>query len=472
MPSARTLKTTIYYIRNSRKQLFLWLYNLNAFSMNVNIPITTLPRVVIIGCGFAGLKLAKRLRGADVQVVLVDRNNYHNFQPLLYQVATAGLEANSIAYPIRKIFTGQRNLIYRLADVLAIQPEQNEIETNIGPIPYDYLIIATGSQTNFFGIKSIEENAMQIKSIPSALNLRSLLFQNFEKALLMNSKIDREKLMNIVIVGGGPTGVEIAGALAEMKRHVLPNDYPELDFRAMNIHVIEAFPNLLNGMSAEAQAKARKYLEEMEVHLWFNAPVQKFENGVVYFGEGKTIESETLIWAAGVVGAAIPGLRPEAVAKNGRLLVNGWNKVEGYDNIFAIGDVAMMVTEDTPRGHPMLAQVAIQQAKLMAKNLRRLLAKEAPVAFVYDDKGSMATVGRNRAVVDLPKFKFAGTFAWFVWMFVHLFSLVGFRNKLVTLVDWVWNYFSYDRALRLIIRPYSREENKPIPEQTPGKPQP
>ena len=434
--------------------------------MNVNIPITNVPRVVIIGCGFAGLKLAKKLKDANVQIVMVDKNNYHNFQPLLYQVATAGLEPNSIAYPIRKIFAGQKNFIFRLAEVQHVDTDKNEVYTNIGPIAYDYLVLATGSLTNFFGIKSIEEKAMQIKSIPSALNLRSLFFQNFEKALLMNTTIEKEELMNIVVVGGGPTGVEVSGALAEMRNHVLPKDYPELDFRTMKIHLIEAFPGLLNGMSKESSDKAREYLEEMGVHVWLNSAVERYENGKVIFGKGKSIHAETLIWAAGVNGASVDGIKAEAISRNRRILVNMYNQVEGYDCIFAIGDVAMMVSEANPKGHPMVAQVAIQQAKLLAKNLKRHLAKQKMEPFVYNDKGSMATVGRNRAVVDLPKFKFQGIFAWFVWMFVHLMTLVGFRNKVVTLVDWIWNYFSYDRGLRLIIRPFSRVP-QPVPEANP-----
>lgn len=428
--------------------------------MNVNIPATDMPRVVIIGCGFGGLELAKKLCRAKVQVVLMDRNNYHNFQPLLYQVATGALEPDSIAYPIRKMFKGQKNFIYRYCEVTQLAPERNEVLTSIGPISYDYLVIATGSQTNFFGNKDIEKASMQIKSIPSALNLRSYIFQNFEKALLMNSTYEKEELMNVVVVGGGPTGVEVSGAIAELKTHVLPTDYPELDFRSMKIYLIEAGPNLLNGMSPESSEKARKYLEEMDVHVWLNAPVEKYEDGKVYFGKGESIHAETLIWAAGVSGTALPGLQETSVAKNQRINVNRWNKVEGYENIFAIGDVALMVTEDTPRGHPMVAPVAMQQAHLLAKNLLRLMARETPVNFVYKNQGAMATVGRNRAVVDLPKFRFQGWFAWMVWLFVHLMSLAGHRNRVVTFFTWVWNYFTYDQSLRLIIRPFWKEPRR------------
>src|SRR6478736_6462160 len=257
--------------------------------MNVNIPATELPRVVVIGCGFGGLELVKKLRHAKVQVVLLDRNNYHNFQPLLYQVATGSLEPDSIVYPIRKMFKGQRNFIYRYCEVTQLNPERNEVQTNIGPVSYDYLVIATGSQTNFFGNKTIEKAAMQIKTIPTARNLRSFIFHNFEK----------EELMNVLVVGGGPTGVEVSGAIAELKANVLPKDYPELDFRSMKIYLSEAGPVLLNGMSAESSDKAKKYLEEMDVHVWLNAAVEKYEDGLVYFGQGQSIHEETLIWAAG-----------------------------------------------------------------------------------------------------------------------------------------------------------------------------
>lgn len=441
--------------------------------MTINIPDTNQPRVLIIGCGFAGLRLAKNLRRAPVQVVVVDRNNYHNFQPLLYQVATGGLEADSIAYPIRKIFAGQQNFFFRMADVQAIHPEINQVQTSIGDIRYDYLVIASGSATNFFGNKVIEENAMQIKSIPSALNLRSLVFQNFEQALLMNKLEQRDELMNIVVVGGGPTGVELSGTLAEMKKYVLPKDYPELDLGLMDIYLIEAGPTLLNGMSQQSQEKALRYLQEIGVHVALNAPVESFENNVVKYGGGQTIPATTMIWAAGVYGANIPGLDQPAVAKNNRVNVNKWNQVIGYANIFAIGDLANMITDDFPKGHPMVAPVAIQQAELLAENLPRLVTGQTPREFKYRNKGVMATIGRNRAVVDLPKISFGGFPAWLVWMFVHLMTLVGFRNKVVTLVGWAWNYFAFDTALRLIIRPYLKEtrdgqQKQPHPSQPAG----
>ncbi|GAA4359730.1 NAD(P)/FAD-dependent oxidoreductase [Hymenobacter saemangeumensis] len=429
--------------------------------MDTNLPASTQPRVVIIGCGFGGLRLAKALRKAPVQVVVIDRNNYHNFQPLLYQVATGALEADSIAYPIRKIFTGQKNFFYRMADVQHISPASNMVHTSVGDIRYDYLVLATGSLTNFFGLESIERNAMQIKSIPNALNLRSFIFQNFEKALLTENPAEKQALMNIVVVGGGPTGVEISGSLAEMRRHVLPKDYPELDLSAMQIFLVEAGPALLGPMSEASQQDALRYMNELGVKVLLNTSIKRFEDCRAYYSDTEFIPSENLVWAAGVNGAEVPGLPAEVVTRNKRISVNQWNRVEGFDNIFAIGDVANMVTEDMPRGMPMLAPVAQQQADHLADNLQRILRGETPVDFKYLNKGSMAIVSRNKAVVDLPKnVHFNGFFGWLTWLFVHLMTLVGFRNKVVALVDWAFSYFSSDQALRLIIRPFSRKDLK------------
>src|SRR6476661_4108355 len=429
--------------------------------MDTNLPASSQPRVVIIGCGFGGLRLAKALRKAPVQVVVVDRNNYHNFQPLLYQVATGALEADSIAYPIRKIFTGQKNFFYRMADVQRIDPATNTIQTSVGDIRYDYLVLATGSLTNFFGLESIERNAMQIKSIPNALNLRSFIFQNFEKALLTENPAEKQALMNIVVVGGGPTGVEISGSLAEMRRHVLPKDYPELDLSAMQIFLVEAGKELLGPMSPASQADALRYMQELGVKVLLNTSIKRFEDCRAYYSDTEFIPTENLVWAAGVNGAEVPGLPAEVVTRNKRITVNRWNQVQGFDNIFAIGDVANMVTDDMPRGMPMLAPVAQQQAEHLADNLQRILRGEAPIDFSYYNKGVMAIVSRNKAVVDLPKnVHFRGFFGWLTWLFVHMMTLVGFRNKVVAFVDWAFSYFSSDQALRLIIRPFSRKDMK------------
>lgn len=427
--------------------------------MDTNLPHTTQPRIVIIGCGFAGLRLAKDLAELPVQVVVIDRNNYHNFQPLLYQVATGALEADSIAYPIRKIFAGQPNFFFRMADVERVDTTRNVVETNIGEIRYDHLVLATGSLTNFFGLDSIEQNAMQIKSVPNALNLRSYLFQNFEKAILTEDPAQRQALMNVVVVGGGPTGVEICGSLAEMRKDVLPKDYPELDLKLMEIYLIEAGGEVLGPMSKESQVQAKHYLEEMGIHLRLNTHAQRYENGRIYYSDTEFIRTQNLIWAAGVNGAALDGLPENVVARNKRVGVDTQNRVLGLRNVYAIGDVANMETPEMPRGYPMLAPVAIQQAEQLAANLGRLLQGETLQPFKYTNKGSMAIVGRNRAVVDLPgELHFGGFMGWLTWLFVHLMTLVGFRNKAVTLISWAISYFSSDKALRLIIRPFKRHD--------------
>lgn len=429
--------------------------------MDTNLPVSTHPRVLIIGCGFGGLRLAQALRRAPVQVVMVDRNNYHNFQPLLYQVATGALEADSIAYPIRKIFAGQENFFYRMADVQRVDPARNTITTSIGDIHYDYLVLATGSLTNFFGLESIERNAMQIKSIPNALNLRSFIFQNFEKALLTDDPAARQALLNIVVVGGGPTGVEISGSLAEMRKHVLPKDYPELDLQTMQIFLVEAGDALLGPMSPASRADAKRYMDDLGVLVRLNTSIKRYEDGKAYFSETEFIPTANLVWAAGVNGAEVPGLPAEVVAHNKRITVNSWSQVLGQPNIFAIGDVANLVTDEMPHGMPMLAPVAQQQADHLAGNLQRLLRGEQPTAFVYTNKGSMAIVSRNKAVVDLPgNIHFNGFFGWLTWLFIHLLTLVGFRNKVVAFVDWAFSYFSSDQALRLIIRPFNRRDVK------------
>lgn len=429
--------------------------------MDTNLPVSSQPRVVIVGCGFGGLRLAQQLRKAPVQVVVIDRNNYHNFQPLLYQVATGALEADSIAYPIRKIFTGQQNFFYRMADVQRIDSASNTVVTSVGDIRYDYLVLATGSLTNFFGLESIERNAMQIKSIPNALNLRSFIFQNFEKALLTEDPAEKQALLNIVVVGGGPTGVEISGSLAEMRRSVLPKDYPELNLKNMQVYLVEAGPALLGPMSQASHDDAKRYMDDLGVRVMLNTSIKRYEDSRAYYSDTDFIRTENLVWAAGVNGAEVPGLPVEAITRNKRITVNPWNQVPGLPNVFAIGDVAFMTTDDMPKGLPMLAPVAQQHADQLAENLQRLMRGESPRDFKYFNKGSMAIVSRNKAVVDLPKgVHFRGFFGWLTWLFVHLMTLVGFRNKVVALIDWAFSYFSTDQALRLIIRPFSRRDMK------------
>ncbi|WP_228237860.1 NAD(P)/FAD-dependent oxidoreductase [Allomuricauda sp. M10] len=424
----------------------------------MNIPQSSNPRFVIIGGGFGGIALAKKLRDKEAQVVLLDKHNYHNFQPLLYQVSTGGLEPDSIAYPIRKVLQGYPNFYFRLANVVEIDTVKKKVFTNIGEINYDYLIVATGSQTNFFGNKGIESMGMAMKTIPQSLNLRSLILENFEQALLTDDLHARDALMNFVIVGGGPTGVELAGALAEIKKGILPKDYPDLDTRRAQINLIQAGDRLLPAMSEVASRKAERFLEGLGVNVWKNIRVSDYDGLHVTTDTDVSFDAATLVWAAGVSAVSIKGLdAKEFMCRGNRLKVNQFHQVEGFKEIFAIGDVAQMESEDFPNGHPMMAQPAIQQGRSLGDNLVRLLDEKPMKPFVYRDKGSMATVGRNKAVVDLPKFKFQGVFAWFVWMFVHLYFLIGFRNRVVVFINWVYNYVRFDREARLIIRPFKKQ---------------
>ena len=426
----------------------------------MNIPQTSFPRVVIIGGGFAGLAAARGLEEQELQVVLLDKHNYHTFQPLLYQVATGGLEPDSIAFPLRKRFNDVDNFYFRLAEVTKINAVKNHLETSIGTLEYDHLIIATGSTTNFFGNKNVEKYAMEMKSIPQSLNIRSLILENFEEALLTSDLEERKALMNFVIVGGGPTGVELAGALAEMKKGILPKDYPDLDIRQMQINLIQSSDCILKGMSANASEKAEDFLINLGVNVWKNLRVLDYDGKTVTTNGTDHFNAETVIWAAGVKGKTIDGLNTECIIERAaRIKVNEFNQVINHTNIYAIGDVACMTSEKTPYGHPMMAQPAIQQGRLVAKNILAKIFDKKQIAFVYNDKGSMATIGRNKAVVDLNKWKFQGIFAWFIWMFVHLFSLIGFRNKAIVFLNWVYNYIRFDRETRLIIRPY-KNKNK------------
>ncbi len=423
---------------------------------SLNIPDTSLPRVVIVGCGFGGLSLAKKLKKKPFQVVMIDKHNYHTFQPLLYQVATAGLEPDSIAYPIRNIFKGQKDFYYRMAEATEIKSEEKLLCTDIGEIEYDYLIIASGSSTNYFGMKDMEEGSMPMKTVPEALNLRSLMLQNFEAASLTNDLDERERLMNFVIVGAGPTGVELAGALAELKTHVLPNDYPDLDFRRMSIHLVESGNAVLGPMSESAQKNAQKYLEKLGVNVWLDTRVEKYDGENAQTNK-KSLPASTLIWAAGVKGNILNGLA-ENTLNRGRYIVNDFNELPNYEGIYAIGDVAAMISEEKPFGDPMLAQVAIQQGINVAKNFINITKNKSPKPFKYKDLGTMATVGRNKAVADLNGVKFKGFIGWLLWMMVHLIGLVGFRNKAIVLFNWFINYFSYDKKIRLIIRPVERKK--------------
>lgn len=425
-------------------------------AVTFTIPKTTLPRIVIIGGGFAGIKLAKTIAHKRFQTVLIDKHNYHTFQPLLYQVATGGLEPGSIAYPLRRVFKRTPNFHFRVGEVQEIRAEQKCVTTSIGKIYYDYLVIATGSTNNFFNLKDDADQFMPLKTVPEALNLRSILLQNMEKALLTQDEGLRKQFMSVVIVGAGPSGVELAGAISEMRKYVLPKDYPELDFSLMDVHLFEMADSVLPHMSDKSSANALKALQRFGVHVHLNTTITHYDGNYATADDGRQYRAETFIWAAGVKGAPPKGLRKEALVPGDRIRVDRFNRVEGFEDIFAIGDVAAMVTDETPKGHPMLAPMAMQQGKHLAKNLERMEADQLMEPFEYFDKGSMATIGRNNAVVDLKLKSFRGFPAWFIWMFVHILQLIGFRNKAIVFIDWVWNYFTYDRALRLIIRPYRR----------------
>lgn len=432
---------------------------------SIQIPATNLPRVVLIGGGFGGLEFAKALSDKDVQLVMFDRHNYHTFQPLLYQVAMAALEPDSIASPLRKVFENKKNFYFRMALVNEIIPEKNMILTSIGKLSYDILVVSVGSKTNYFGNQELIKKCFPLKQIPQALDLRSNILQNFEKAVLVNNQETLRGLMNYVIVGGGPTGVELAGALAELKNHILPRDYPELNFKEMNIYLLEGSPKLIGGMSATSANHALKYLNELGVVVKLNSIVEDYDGKTVFLKDQSLLTSNTLIWAAGVTGNMIPGFKPENMSRGNRLKVDEYNKVEGVDNIYAIGDIASMGTNDNPNGHPMLAPVAMQQGRHLARNLNTLFGKKGHSfkPFKYVDKGSMATVGRNRAVVDMPgNIHFKGLFAWIVWMLIHLMYLIGFRSKIVVLLNWMYSYFTFDKHTRLIIRPYVKPNNPVI----------
>ena len=414
-------------------------------------------KIVIIGAGFGGITMAESLKNENVEILLIDQNNYHNFQPLMYQIATGGLEPYSIAYPVRRIFRDRKNVRFRMTMVKSVDAEAKQIKTTVGMFSYDYLIIATGSKINFYDFEPIKKKLFPLKSIPDALNMRSYIFQNLEKSLTKQADESLEEILNIAVVGGGPAGIELAGALAEMKHFVIPKDFPDLDISKLSINLYQSAPKLLTAMSEEASRKSLEYLQQLGINVFLNARVTDYAGDQLILSNGTSFKTDTVIWTAGVKGAPIKGLPKKAIAGGNRILVDAYNRVLHTDSIFAIGDVAAHVTEENKKGLPMLAPVAKQQGKLLARNIIRLINNKPMRPFEYKNRGVMATIGRKRAVVDLPKWKFQGTFAWFLWMFVHIMSLVGFRNKLVALFDWTSNYVTYDRPLGLILRPHKRK---------------
>lgn len=427
---------------------------------SINIEDTDQKRIVIIGGGFAGLTLARKLTKSNYQVVLLDKNNYHQFQPLFYQVAMAGLEPSSIVFPLRKIFQKDKNVFIRVAMVEKIIPTANRIETNLGSLKYDHLVLAMGADTNFFGNEVLAKKTIAMKSVSEALYLRNAILEDYEQSITTTDFEERQGLIDIVIVGGGATGVEVAGALAEMKKYVLPKDYKELDCEEIDIHLIQSSNVLLKGMSPEASEAAERFLIKLGVKVRKNTRVSDYDGKYAYLKNGEKIRTNKVIWAAGIIGNTIEGLAEDLITRSGRIKVDAYNKVETYANIYAIGDIAYRETEAYQYGHPQVAQVAIQQGKTLAENFISSAKNKPLKAFKYKDLGTMATIGRHQAVVDLPRFKSQGSFAWLIWLVVHLYALIGTKNRLFVFINWIWNYITYDQSLRLIIKPKHKEKNE------------
>ncbi len=423
-------------------------------------------KVVIVGAGFGGLKLARKLNNkAGFDVVLVDRFNYHQFQPLFYQVATAGLDASNISFPLRKVFQKSKNVKIRLAELQEVRPSENKIITDIEEIGYDVLVLATGADTNFFGNSQIANHAFPMKSTVEALQIRHRLLRLFEEAHTINNPAALQRMMNIVVVGGGPTGVEVSGALAEMKKYVLPKDYPELDFSLMNIYLLEGGSKTLAAMSEKSSVQSKKYLDKLGVTVLTGTQVKDYDGKNVLLQNGTAIPAATVIWAAGIKGNIPAGFDTSLIAKGNRIKIDRHCLVQGFDNIYALGDLAYMETPKYPQGHPQVAPAAMQQAEMLANNLKLLEQKSNPkrlYEFEYNDKGAMATVGRNLAVVDVPKPKlhFGGFFAWMIWMGLHLMLILGVKNRFFVFSNWLYNYFTYDQNLRLIFKEFNRPDRK------------
>ena len=412
-------------------------------------------RIVILGAGFAGLQLARRITNSVYDITLIDQYNFHQFQPLLYQVATARLEPSSISFPLRKVFQKKLNVHVRLAKVMQIDSVAQKVMTDMADFDYDYLVIATGCTTNYFGNKNIEQFAFPMKSTTEAIAIRNRILLNFEEALSANED-ELAAIMNIVVVGGGPTGVELSGSLAELKRNILPKDYPDMDFSKLNVYLVEASPVTLGPMSKASQQKSQEYLEAMGVHVWTNAHVEDYDGKKVILKDGRIIPTNNLIWAAGVTGNVPEGIGKEKLVRGNRIKVDLFNRVEGSKNMFALGDIAYMETTDFPKGHPQLANVAIAQAKNMAVNFNNLVNNTSLKIFSYKNPGTMATVGKRKAVVDLPFMSFQGRIAWFVWMFLHLMLILSVKNKFIIFINWAMSYFTNDTTLRLILLPDKR----------------
>jgi NADH:ubiquinone reductase (H+-translocating) len=408
-------------------------------------------KIIVIGGGFAGIQLIKNLKEDLFDILLIDKLNHHQFQPLFYQVATSQIEPSSISFPLRKIFQDRNDVRIRLAKVQSINSDKNKIQTNIGEFSYDYLVIATGCRTNYFGNKEIKKHVYSLKTTYQAITIRNAILENFENILVDNDE-DKEGLYNIVIVGGGPTGVELSGAFAEIKRDILPKDFFRIDFSKLQVILIEGSQHTLNNMSDKAKEASAKYLKKMGVIVKTGVFVKNYDGEILTLSNDETMKSRNVIWAAGVTGNILAGIQPEIITTSNRIRVDRYNKVEGTENIFAVGDIASMETPLYPKGHPQVANVAINQAKTLAKNLKAIEFNKKQKQYEYNDMGSMATIGRNKAVVDLPRFKFTGYFAWYVWMFLHLMLILSVRNKLIIFINWSWNYVTKNSSLRLILK--------------------
>lgn len=422
--------------------------------MSINIQRNQKKRVVIVGGGLGGLRLAEDLYGSGMQVVLIDKNNFHQFPPLIYQIASAGIDPSSISFPFRQIFRKRKDFYFRMAEARMVDSEKKILQTSIGKIDYDYLVLAAGATTNFFGNKNIEEWAIPMKTVPEAMGLRNALLSNFERALTCATEEERQELLNVVIVGGGATGVEIAGALAEMRRYVIPYDYPDMDSSLMHIYLIEAGDRLLAGLSQESSQKAYEFLKSMGVDIQFGKMVTDYRDHKVIMKDGTEIPTRTFLWVSGIRANAMPGIDESHMGRGFRFKVDEYNRIPGVEDVFVIGDQCLQTSDAAyPNGHPQVAQVAIQQAKNLAKNLK-LINQGADsselTAFRYKNLGSMATIGRNKAVVEIGKFRSQGFFAWVLWLVVHLRSILGVKNKMMVLLNWLWKYVSYNDSIRMI----------------------
>lgn len=423
--------------------------------MSINIQRNQKKRVVIVGGGLGGLRLAEDLYGSGMQVVLIDKNNFHQFPPLIYQIASAGIDPSSISFPFRQIFRKRKDFYFRMAEARMVDTEKKILQTSIGKIDYDYLVLAAGATTNFFGNKNIEEWAIPMKTVPEAMGLRNALLSNFERALTCATEEERQELLNVVIVGGGATGVEIAGALSEMKHYVIPYDYPDMDSSLMHIYLIEAGDRLLAGMSQDSSKKAYDFLKSMGVDILFGKMVTDYRDHKVIMKDGTEIPTRTFLWVSGIRANAMPGISEDHLGRGFRFKVDQFNRIPGLNDVFAIGDQCLQTTDPAyPNGHPQVAQVAIQQAKNLAKNIKRINEGHADdnslTPFKYNNLGSMATIGRNKAVVEIGKFHSQGFFAWILWLVVHLRSILGVKNKMMVLLNWLWKYVSYNDSIRMI----------------------